>query len=1495
MILAKERQNYVHLSKAEAISRALGRLLRWSFWTLALLIFLLLVLLAMLLYPTVQTWLAQEMSDRVSKELGITVHIERVELRPFGPNRLRGVFVADLNGDTLLTADDLRIAGLRFRPRARLIEARSVELRSVRFDLHKSLGDSTSNLTQLLNKLASDDTTTSGVGWNVSCKSFLIDDLHFSFHNTNVAPQPTGVDFEHVDVTHADLRGTGLTVSGDSIVTVLEQVSLQDRSGLDLRELSGTTVVSPRGIRIDHMRLRTPRSDLHGELALRTESWSDYDDFTQRVYMRLDLDSSTLQFADVALFATELHGVDLPIRLKGRFRGTVSELKGRKVEIGFGERSVFRGNAELSGLPDIQNTFMVVDVDELRTDANDLSSIPIPPFTSKEHLSMPEEVHRLGDLGFSGNFTGFLNSFTAFGRARTAAGVVRTDMTFDRDTVTQFFNFRGRVASEGFDLARVTGTSTLGPLACDVRVKATGRSMATMKADLEGDVPMFTFNNNAITNIVVNGRLERDLFNGVLQARDPDLFLDFDGLADLRGKWPKVDFEANVQHADLRKLGLMPGEGYNSISARIKAQGELAPDSLKGELVVEELTYCDGPDEFDIGDLRVRSDRRDGQPVLELESTVVDAKVVGPFFPTRLPDAFLSVAYSVFPSLQDEVVYKQEDQHFTFNLEVKRAQGLLNRFVPGLVVSAGTKVNGYFDSRVFDMSVDADVPFISYGAFSGDSVHIILDKTLDVLAFSFKSARQTLSDSTFLSGIELTGKAYQDEVELRAGWSGSSNGTEGDLAVVGQVMGLRSYEFDLLPSKLFFGRGLWQSSGTAHFTIDSSTVVVDSLQLENEGQRVLLDGVISRDPAQALDFAVSDVLLENVMPFYKGPQLHGILNGEGRVFDVYGAPVLLSYLCADSLTIDDERLGDIRVSASWNEKQRFIELAGQLQRDTLKALDFEGTFSPGAEEELDARLLFDRFDLAFIEPYLPEGMSDIQGKVTGDIAITGKLGDPLFNGSTLLENAGLRIDYLNTSYSFTHRVEIRPTMFALDFVKLHDQEGHEATAIGTIVHHAFKDWNFDVTVDMERLLVLNTTVSQNELYYGKAYATGGLQVSGFANNLELTVDARSEPGTYIHFPLGGSMEVGSISFVRFLNGGLAAHQGQDTVDLSGIRLDMDIQVTPDAQFELIFDPTVGDVLSGRGRGNIEMTVTPTGEFSMKGEVEVLAGDYLFTLRNLVNKRFSVDPGGHITWFGDPFDAQLSLNAIYKLRTPLYDIMLEKNEAYKKRVPVEVVMQLKDKLMNPDISYDVRLPSVDEGVRTQVNSVLSDRDERAKQVFSLIVMNKFTAPSTISSPQSGNGNFASTTGSELLSNQVSNWLNRLSKDFDLGVNYRPGNNITTDELEVAVSTQLFNERLQVSTNLGYQTPSSTTNQSALVGDFAADYMLTNDGKLRLKAFSQSNDRNLNQADQAATTQGVGIGYREEFNTMGEFWKKLTAKFRPKAPKEPVSQEAPVTTP
>jgi hypothetical protein len=256
------------------------------------------------------------------------------------------------------------------------------------------------------------------------------------------------------------------------------------------------------------------------------------------------------------------------------------------------------------------------------------------------------------------------------------------------------------------------------------------------------------------------------------------------------------------------------------------------------------------------------------------------------------------------------------------------------------------------------------------------------------------------------------------------------------------VRGWRSVLLELLPSEIMLGKGSWVTQRVTRFSIDSTTVVVDSLVLLNGQQRIALGGTISKDVTRSMAFEVENVALANLEPYLGGPRLRGMISGDGSVHDLYGDPFALAYICADSIAVQDKPVGDIRFTAGWAPGARSLDLAGSLTRGPIKALDFEGTLGLFDGGELDVTLLFDRFDLAFINPYLPEGISEMQGLVSGDLGVHGTLLAPEVNGTLDLTDAGLRIDYLNTLYRFSHRLKVYPDMFALDRVRVLDEEGN---------------------------------------------------------------------------------------------------------------------------------------------------------------------------------------------------------------------------------------------------------------------------------------------------------------------------------------------------------------------------------------------------------------------------------------------------------------------
>jgi hypothetical protein len=329
---------------------------------------------------------------------------------------------------------------------------------------------------------------------------------------------------------------------------------------------------------------------------------------------------------------------------------------------------------------------------------------------------------------------------------------------------------------------------------------------------------------------------------------------------------------------------------------------------------------------------------------------------------------------------------------------------------------------------------------------------------------------------------------------------------------------------------------------------------------------------------------------------------------------------------------------------------------------------------------------------------------------------------------------------------------------------------------------------------------------------------------------------------------------------------------------------MDIELTQDASIQIDFDPKIGDVIRAHAKGHLRMEYEE--DFYMYGETEIVDGNYLFTLENVINKKFILKPGGTITWTGDPMKAALDLNAIYQTRAPLKELFseLSESEEMHKSTNVDCKMNLTGILTKPDIAFSIEIPSGNDKVKSRIASMA--QDEINKQFVFLLIMSRFYAQTLTPSEEmaSKNDNIGATAGSalsstsfEMLSNQVSNWLSQISKDFDIGFKYQPGTEVSGQEIELAMSTQILNDRVLINGNVVYG-DNKTTNTGSMVGDLEIQYKVTPSGNFRVKGFSRKN--NEIETEYGPYTAGVGVFYTQEFNTFREMiadiWRKVTFK-------------------
>lgn len=1430
--------------------------------------------------PVVQTWLTQRVAAYLSKELGTKVTLSRVEVNLWSRLVIENLYVEDLRKDTLAFIPKLTLGTYSIEKGSGKLIVNGATLESPYFNLEKHAGDSLFNYKFILSYIDSFSNPADTSHSELSFSDISINNGRFGYTDENKPLRDRfGVDWTHMQYSDINLKVSSLYQYADSIHAEIENLSTREKSGIHLTNLSGTFINTSTSMSLLDACLQTEETDLNGSFRFQFETIDDFDFFEERVKLNAIFYPSTIQLGDISYFSSDLKGIDKLIDLSGKFRGKISDLRGRDVKLKIDENTRFIGDFDASGLPELDQTFISMDIEELTSNKTELDRLPLPPFDSLHFVKTPNNFAELGQMTFRGNFTGFINDFVSDGILRTAIGSVKTDLALREDKSINDYRYQGSLGTDNFDLGKFYSSSSLGPLSCDLTVAGTSLDIEKIDANFEGNINNIYIEGYNYVNLTADGTFKRRYFNGDFHVDDPNVVMDFKGFIDLTKAEPVLGFDADVAQLNLRELKILETYDYNSISGRVRANSvgfEL--EKFIGTIELDEISYCSGDNEYYLEHLRLSSERK-GEPLITLDSDIVRARIEGDFTVKDIGNSFLEITSKIIPHFNPP--YKGHNpQDFTMKIDILDFSQISEVFIPELKVAQNTTINIVLDEpeSFFELVVVSDS--ISYAGNKLTSVVLDARRPDNSLYLTVMSDRFKAANAIDFRNFAIDARTDADTVYSAMAWGDLNTTHRGDVNGKLTINSFEDYEFVFGRSSVTVKNEPWEFKEGSYMSYRNNEFEASNFEITNVDQFIKANGVISHDPEKIMYFELNEFDLAFLNEFISDiPKLSGRVLGNATVKDVYGQMIFANDLILRDLKLNEYDVGYLCVKSIWDNIDKRLRIDGTLEKDVLISeqltrltpLRFSGYYNPrNAESPLDVVATVSDLDLAFINEFMSPGILAINGLATGTIALTGKLDAPQMNGIAMLRQASVFVYYLNTRYFIEQNIGIMPDMFTFDYIKIRDQEGNPGYLTGQIAHTNFGRWVYDIFIDIDKpMLAMNTNEELNSLYYGKAYTTGTASIYGYDGSIEFDCNLRSERGTVLAMPMGSTSEQAMENFVRFID--KDKDTKEEPLDLSGIKLNFDLEITQDAEMQIIFDQSVGDVMKGRGQGHINMNINNLSTFSMYGQVELVKGDYLFTLKNLVNKEFKIKPGGTISWYGDPFAGDLNLFAYYQVPASLYDILPDPNYQSGQRVPVDLVMHLTGKMFNPTIAFDIELPTVDNVTRSRVNAVVSTDQEKNRQAFALLVLRRFVSPPNVNSEHSG-GNALAAHSSELLSSQVSNWLSQISNEFNLGFNYRPGDDISNEEIALALSTQLFNDRMSIASNVGVSrnTSSVVSNTSNLIGDIRIEYKLTPEGKVRLVVYNESNDFRLATTQQSPYTQGLGVLYREEFDTMDEFW-------------------------
>ncbi|HEC44324.1 MAG TPA: hypothetical protein ENI20_15990 [Bacteroides sp.] len=1460
----------------------------------------------------IQTILAKKIASAVSENLQADFSIESLDLIFFNRVVMKEVTLMDQYGDSLLYTP-LMVATLKkmSRNEGKIILSRlKLENATIRIATDTARVNNLSFIVDALRKSAD---TTSTKKWTVSVEAIDLNDSRFILdHNYKPKEVPYGINFTKLRIEDMDLNVREFKVANDTIKFKIDHLSFREKSGFKMEHLESTVYINKEFFYWRDVHFYTEETDVRAErIDFRFNTWKDFgeDEFGKTgILSKVKLDyrflPSTFYLPDVAYFAWRFKGTNESIKMSGGLRGRINSFKGDDIVLAYGKNSHFSGSFDLMGLPDIQETYMYFDIEDLTTSVSDIESFQLPG-SSGDTIVIPENLSDLGNISYHGKFAGFYNDFVTYGSFITDMGNISSDLSI-RPDADENVHFKGEISTEGFKLGEIADLEELaGKLSMKSNVEGISYRGGELSAKMDGYIYLLELNGYPYQNMYLVADLSNRKFDGSFSIADPNLKMEFFGKIDFTDTLPVFDFTADVDKALLNNLNIATSDPTYTLSCYLRANFIGANlDDFDGEIKLVNSLFQKQDKQIQIYDFNLIAHHRPDTNQMMLSSDLVDAEIIGRYeFEDIGKAAGMLLAHHI-PSFRNLMKIPVEENasynDFRYSFHFKNTFPITDFFYPDVEIAKNSIVHGTYNPSIREFNLTGEFPGLQWESNNFEELRVKLSSDSIMAELEITSASVEAGSKLKMENLLLTASAFNDEFIYSIDWHNKNP----DNLYMGTISGEAEFEYrkrNILPridlklneSEVVMGDTIW-TINPSFVSIDTTNFKFENFRIAHSSQSLGIDGVISENPDDRLNFTFDNLDLAQMNSAFGELNLSGILNGNSTISGVYQNLVFLSDMSIDSLSINEEMLGNTFIQANWVNPEQKIQVELEAMRGNLKTLVVSGDYFPETRK-LDFDLSLDKLKLNIFQPYIANIISDLEGISNGTIYLSGTLDKPVMNGEISIQKTSFVLDYLQTGYSFSDKVKIQNNNFLFTDINVYDKKGSRALLNGSIETDYLRDPRLDFNLDADNFTFLNTREVHNQQYYGDANVTGRVGLSGSPGDLQLVIAARTERGTHIFIPINQGRDIKENNFITFIHSDTDEIkrdlEEEYRVDLGGLTLDFQLEVTEDATAEIIFDPRVGDILQGNGNGNIHLSSNPNDGFQMLGDYTIERGEYLFTLQNIINKRLKIQRGGTITWNGDPTAAIIDLRAIYHAKAAPGSLVPDPPEYLKKRMPVECHLIMEGNLLSPLISFDIVLPTAEEETKNVVRNAITTDEELTKQFLSLLVINNFSSTATSSGGSTGTASagVAGVTASELLSNQLSNWLSQISNDFDIGVNYRPGDEITSDQVEVALSTQIFDNRVSIHTNVDVNTGSNSaatgTNSSTIAGDFDVEVKLTDNGRLRLKAYNRYNHDQLYKT--ADYTQGVGFVYREDFNSFGELGKRygdaITGKNRKKKKK------------
>lgn len=1338
-------------------------------------------------------------------------------------------------------------------------------------------------------------------GWKIKLTSIDLQNIAFKFDDMQSPAIASGMDYSHLDLIGLNTKADHIYFANDTISGNVKSLAINEKSGLKIQQLKTQFFYGPRQAYLNDLYLRTPQTELKDKIKVNYQSIEGISKNIGDLSVDASLNQSRIGFKDILLFAPQLHKTNpfqsnpnAILHINSRVNGKVKDLNVPYFQMqGVGNTKV-SVSGKMKGLPNAEKAFFDLDIKNFTSSSRDVISFA-PEGSLPKTIRLPEQFN------VSGKFKGSIDSFKTKLALNSSYGKANVDALFDK-RIKNSEKYDATVAFMDFNFGRLIKNDSLGKITLNAKVKGQGLNPKTANAQLSAIVKTANFNKYSYSNIALRGSIAKGNFDVKADSKDPNLKLRLDANGGFKDKYPSVKLNLNLDIVDLEKLNLHAGP----LKLRGNVVADFAntnPDYLNGELVASNIQVLQDKEPIVLDLVKITAFSDDQKNNIKISSQFIKAEVDGKYKLTTLSDAIQN-SLSKYINIQTEKSKtNSEKQQFTFTVAIQN-DPILYKLIPKLTGLEPVNISGKYNIIGDTLEIKGAIPKIIYAnnTISDGKINGVTKDN----ALEYQVSVATIEGAQFkIPFTSLTGKAENNI--LTYALQVKDKDQKDQYFIAGELRHEDSKNtIKLNAEKLVLNYDKWNINSDNLIVFGDKRLYINKFYLDHSGNELKIQSLENQNNSPLhVDFV--NFKIETILNMIKKKELsmEGLINGSVVFENVMTNPIFTSDLIVDKFVFGGEAVGNISLKVD-NKESNILSANMTL---TGEGNDFAllGTYRIDSEN-FDLDLAVNQLNVKSIQGFSFGNITDGKGVLSGKFKITGNILEPKVNGELLFKDAGFRITKLNSYFTVNdEKIALRNEEIAFDNFSIYDENGNELGVNGKMTTQNFRDFNFDLAVKADDFRAIHSKVTDNDLFYGDLFLDTKLKIGGTLENpiANGNIEINDETKFTVVLPQADPSIVDREGIVEFVDeDNLYIKQ---TVELQkklnqskflGMDVSVTITVDKEAEFTLVIDKGNGDYLNLKGEAELTAGIDPSGKTTLTGKYEFDSGSYEMNF-NMIRRKFNIQKGSYIIWNGEPTMATLNITAVYEVKTAPLDLLVDQlgavtpevKNTYKQKIPFQTLLKMKGELLKPEITFDIVLPDGNYDVsadivsasQTKLEQLRQDPSELNKQVFALLLLNRFVGENPFSS-ESGSTSaeyLARQSASKILSQQ----LNDLAGDLIAGVqlefnlesteDYTSGAKETRTDLNVGVSKKLLNDRLKVTVGSSFGVEGAeraNEDASNIAGDASLEYQLSKDGRYMIRAYRKNEYQVAIQGEIVET--GVVFIITMEYNKFKEIFKRST---------------------